>query len=97
MWRKLGCVVFCFLLSGCIYMGRDFSVAPVRTIENDVTTQKEILRYFGEPARKGLENGYKIWLIPISLSKLLSAATPGRSTRTVVPLLIKLSIFSSPP
>jgi len=77
--------------------GRDFSVAPVRTIENDVTTQKEMLGYFGEPARKGLENGYKIWLIPISLSKLLSAATPGRSTRTVVPLLIKLSIFSSPP
>jgi hypothetical protein len=28
MWRKLGCVVFCFLLSGCIYMGRDFSAAP---------------------------------------------------------------------
>lgn len=41
--------------------GRDFSVAPVRTIENDVTTQKEILRYFGEPARKGLENGYETW------------------------------------
>ena len=61
MWRKLGCVVLCFLLSGCIYMGRDFSVAPVRTIENDVTTQKEMLGYFGEPARKGLENGYETW------------------------------------
>jgi hypothetical protein len=54
MWRKLGCVVFCFLLSGCIYMGRHFSAAPVKTIQNDVTTQKEI---FGYPARKGLENG----------------------------------------
>ena len=50
-----------FLLSGCIYMGRDFSAAPVRTIENDVTTQKEMLGYFGEPARKGLENGYETW------------------------------------
>jgi len=54
MWRKLGCVVFCFLLSGCIYIGRHFSAAPVKTIQNDVTTQKEI---FGYPARKGLENG----------------------------------------
>ena len=61
MWRKLGCVEFCFLLSGCIYMGRDFFVAPVRTIENDVTTQKEIFGYFGEPARKGLENGFETW------------------------------------
>ena len=23
--------------------------------------QKEILRYFGDPARKGLENGYETW------------------------------------
>ena len=61
MWRKLGRVVLCFLLSGCIYRGRDFSVAPVRTIENDVTTQKEMLGYLGEPARKGLENGYETW------------------------------------
>jgi len=59
--RKLGCVVFCFLLSGCIYMGRHFSAAPVKTIQNDVTTQKEIFGYFGEPARKGLENGYETW------------------------------------
>ena len=61
MWRKLGRVVLCFLLSGCIYMGRDFSAAPVRTIENDVTTQKEIFGYFGKPTRKGLENGYETW------------------------------------
>lgn len=41
--------------------GPGFSRAPVRTIENDVTTQKEIFGYFGEPARKGLENGYETW------------------------------------
>ena len=61
MWRKSACLIFCFLLSGCIYMGRDFPGAPVRNIENDVTTQKEIFGYFGEPARKGLENGYETW------------------------------------
>ncbi len=40
MWRKSACVVFCFLLSGRIYMGRDFGTAPVKSIESNVTTQK---------------------------------------------------------
>lgn len=61
MRRRLGCVVFCFLLSGCIYMGRDFPTAPVKSIETNVTTQKEIFGYFGEPVRRGLENGYETW------------------------------------
>ena len=42
-------------------MGRDFSTAPVKSIEPNVTTQKEIFGYFGEPARRGLENGYETW------------------------------------
>ena len=33
-------------------MGRDFSTAPVKNIETNVTTQKEIFGYFGEPARQ---------------------------------------------
>jgi hypothetical protein len=42
-------------------MGRDFPAARVRTIENDVTTQKEIFGDFGDPAGEGLENGYETW------------------------------------
>jgi len=61
MWRKSACLIFCFLLSGCIYMGRDFPTAPVKTIETNATTQKEIYGYFGEPVRRGLENGYETW------------------------------------
>lgn len=49
------------LLSGCLYMGRDFAVTPVRNIENNVTTQREVFANFGEPMRKGLENGYETW------------------------------------
>jgi len=49
------------VLSGCIYMGRDFVTTPVKSIENNVTTQREIFGYFGEPIRKGLENGYETW------------------------------------
>jgi hypothetical protein len=62
MWRRVALVVFCFLLSGCIYIGRDFGTAPVKSIETNVTTQKEIFGYFGEPVRRGLENGYETWI-----------------------------------
>jgi hypothetical protein len=41
-------------------MGRDFVTTPVRSIENNVTTEKDIFGYFGEPAG-GLENGYETW------------------------------------
>jgi hypothetical protein len=61
MWRKLGPCGVVFSAFRLHLQGRDFAVAPVRTIENDVTTQKEMLGYFGEPARKGLENGYETW------------------------------------
>jgi hypothetical protein len=49
------------VLSGCFSMGRDFGTAPVRQIQNNVTTQREVFAYFGEPIRKGLENGHESW------------------------------------
>ncbi len=61
MRAKLSALVLCFLLAGCVYLGRDFSTAPVKSIQNNVTTQREIFNYFGEPERRGLENGYETW------------------------------------
>jgi hypothetical protein len=61
MRAKLGYLILCCFISGCFYLGRDFSTAPVKSIENNVTTQKEIFNYFGEPMRHGLENGYETW------------------------------------
>ncbi|MBM4262741.1 MAG: hypothetical protein FJ145_15090 [Deltaproteobacteria bacterium] len=62
-------VVSCLLLStivqfasGCLYYGRNFPVTPVREIKNNVTTQREIFANFGEPDRRGLENGHEIWI-----------------------------------
>ena len=51
-----------WLFSGCLYYGRDFPVIPVRDIKNNVTTQREIFTNFGEPDRRGLENGYEVWI-----------------------------------
>jgi hypothetical protein len=61
IWRNLALVVFGSLVSGCLYLGRDFATAPIKSIETNVTTQKEIFGYFGEPVRRGLENGYETW------------------------------------
>jgi hypothetical protein len=61
MRAKLASLALGFFLSGCVYLGRDFSTAPVKSIQNTVTTQKEIFNYFGEPERRGLENGYETW------------------------------------
>ncbi len=49
MYGRLACLAFFILVSGCIYTGRDFAATQVKNIENNVTTQKEIFSYFGEP------------------------------------------------
>lgn len=61
MYRGIAGLLVCSLLSGCLTIGRDFGTSPVKTIQNNVTTQKEIFAYFGEPIRRGLENGYESW------------------------------------
>lgn len=61
MRAKLAPLVLGCLISGCVYLGRDFPAAPVKSIENNVTAQREIFNYFGEPERRGLENGYETW------------------------------------
>jgi hypothetical protein len=53
--------MLCSLSSSCVPLGRDFPVQPVRAIENNKTTQQEIFASFGEPVRRGLENGFETW------------------------------------
>ena len=61
MRATLTLLVLSCLISGCDYLGRDFPSAAVKSIENNVTTQRDIFNYFGEPLRQGLENGYETW------------------------------------
>jgi hypothetical protein len=61
MRKVIGFLLVSMLLAGCVPYGRDFNTAPVRSIQNNVTTQREIFNYFGEPYSKGLENGYQTW------------------------------------
>ena len=61
MGKVIGYLIISMVLAGCVYFGRDFSTTPVKNIQNNVTTQREIFNNFGEPYRKGLENGYETW------------------------------------
>lgn len=56
-----GTLFLAVFLSGCVSYGRDFGTTPVRNIQTNVTTQKDIFGFFGEPVRKGLENGFESW------------------------------------
>jgi SmpA / OmlA family len=57
---KLLCILL-LALSGCLAVGRDFATSPVRDIQNNATTQSEVFAKFGEPMRRGLENGLETW------------------------------------
>ena len=53
-------LVFPFWM-GCASVGKDFDSKKVKSIENNVTTQLEILDWFGVPLKEGTENGYTMW------------------------------------
>ncbi len=46
---------------GCVNVGREFPVQPVRTLVIGSTTQQQVSDLFGRPWRTGLENGERTW------------------------------------
>ena len=46
---------------GCASVGKDFDSEKVKDIKNDVTTQLEIIDWFGVPFKEGNENGLEMW------------------------------------
>jgi len=61
MGKKVFFLFVVVFLSGCMTVGRNFATVPVKEIQINTTTQKEVFGSFGEPVRKGLENGYETW------------------------------------
>ena len=59
--EKTGLCGFLFSAFRLHLHGPGFFRGPGQNHRADVTTQKEMLGYLGEPARKGLENGYETW------------------------------------
>ena len=54
-------LILCLGVSGCLSVGHEFPVEPVRTIEKGTTTQDEIRQMFGEPWRTGIDDGQRTW------------------------------------
>ena len=46
---------------GCMTVGQDFPVDPVREIEIGVTSRDDVQRMFGDPWRTGIEDGERTW------------------------------------
>ena len=59
---------------GCASVGKDFDSKNVKNIENNVTTQLEILDWFGVPLKEGTENGYTMWTYQNDKWKMLGEA-----------------------
>jgi len=47
--------------AGCLNVGHEFSVEPVRKIEIGTTTREDVRGMFGEPWRTGIEDGDLTW------------------------------------
>ena len=59
---------------GCASVGKDFDSKNVKNIENNVTTQLEILDWFGVPLKEGTENGDAMWTYQYDKWKMLGEA-----------------------
>ena len=54
-------LILCLGVFGCLSVGREFPVEPVRKIETGTTTQEEVRQMFGEPWRTGIDDGQRTW------------------------------------
>ena len=53
--------IFVISLASCGSVGKNFDSSNVQNIKNNVTTQEQIVEWFGEPFKKGQENGRTMW------------------------------------
>ncbi len=60
-WHGLWFLLILLLAIGCGSMGKNFSSEKVQNIQNNVTTQSEVLDWFGVPFKEGIENTHTMW------------------------------------
>ena len=61
MMRKYKLIICALLLTGCITAGEAFQTKHIPDIEKGKTTQKQILQWFGNPDRYGVDDGEITW------------------------------------
>ena len=60
-WHGLWFLLILLLAIGCGSVGKNFSSEKVQNIQNNVTTQSEVLDWFGVPFKEGIENTHIMW------------------------------------
>ena len=60
--RLNGAIIYIlFFLAACGTVGKNFNSSQVKSIQNNVTDQTEILDIFGLPFKEGIEDGQVMW------------------------------------
>ena len=54
-------LALCTLMVGCGTVGKDFDSSKITKIQNNLTTQLQVLDWFGVPYKEGTENKYTMW------------------------------------
>ena len=62
---------------GCASVGKHFDSEKVKDIKNNITTQLNIIDWFGVPFKEGNENGYTMWTYQIDKWKLGEVESKG--------------------
>ena len=58
-------------------VGKDFNSEKVKDIKNNITTQLNIIDWFGVPFKEGNENGYTMWTYQIDKWNLGKVESKG--------------------
>ena len=62
---------------GCASVGKDFDSEKVKDIKNNITTQINIIDWFGLPTKEGFHNGDTMWTYQIDKWKLGEVESKG--------------------
>ena len=54
-------ILFLLSLAGCGTVGKNFNSSQVKSIQNNITNQTEIIDIFGLPFKEGIEDGQVMW------------------------------------
>ena len=60
-WLHVSSLFILLFLASCGTVGENFNSSQVKSIQNNVTNQTEILDKFGLPFKEGIENGQVMW------------------------------------
>lgn len=84
MKKALAAAICGLLLSGCVYVGRNFDESQLENVHKGETTKQEILSYFGTPSTTTVDsdgNELLMWTYSIGSAFGADAKTLAVKTR----------------